>query len=68
MSFQIYMGDFNIQINKEPMGTNLFNKILNDFGLNQCLTGPTHMLGNTLNLIMCKSEQKLEVAMAVHTI
>ena len=49
----IICGDFNIHINK-PTDTFVsnFNDILDIFSLKQCINVPTHLCGNTLDLII----------------
>ena len=49
----IICGDFNIHTNK-PTDTFVsnFNDILNTFSLKQCINVPTHICGNTLDLVI----------------
>ena len=46
-------GDFNIHVccPSNPLALDI-KALLNSFGLNQCVEGPTHHLGHTLDLII----------------
>ena len=49
------VGDFNIHVdNPKDSGTIEFNNILDSYGLTQHVTGPTHKLGHTLDLVITK--------------
>ena len=49
----IFLGDFNLHFNKVSNPEILqFNSILSSFGLRQLIDEPTHILGNTLDLVI----------------
>ena len=49
----IFCGDFNLHVNNcSDKDANDFKQILSDFSLKQHVEGPTHLLGNTLDLII----------------
>ena len=49
----IILGDFNLHMNKTCESNVIrFNEILTTFGLNQLVDQPTHISGNTLDLII----------------
>ena len=51
----IIVGDFNFHINKPYKPTNSFINSLDNLSLNQHITKPTHILGNTLDLVITSS-------------
>lgn len=54
----IILGDFNLHVNKILSPTSLqFQDILSSFSMSQLVNGPTHELGNTLDLIIANSEE-----------
>ena len=55
----VYTGDFNIAVNIDSKETREFNNILSEYGLKQYVTFATHILGNTLDLIITKENQKI---------
>ena len=53
----IFLGDFNIHMNNDSdPNTVAFNDILNSLSLDQLVSGPTHVSGNTLDLILVREE------------
>ena len=53
-------GDFNLHINKPNLPNVLrFNEILETFGLVQHIKGPTHIGGNTLDLVITRGGSKI---------
>ncbi|KAJ8039461.1 hypothetical protein HOLleu_17189 [Holothuria leucospilota] len=58
----LFMGDFNIQINRdlEP-STIAFVDVLNTLSLNQLVIGPTHVSGNTLDLILIRESSDFSI-------
>ena len=58
----IILGDFNISTEKVPNpDTVIFNDAMAALGLQQHVQGPTHKMGNTLDLIFSQLETQLTV-------
>jgi hypothetical protein len=56
----IFCGDFNFHVNKpDEIKVKKFQEILNTFDFVQQVTKPTHISGNTLDLIITKKESSL---------
>ena len=56
----IICGDFNIHMNKpDNPDTARFNQLLESSGLKQHVTGPTHKLGNTLDLLLTREPEEI---------
>ena len=54
----IFLGDFNLHVNKAYESDVIrFNEILGTFGLNQLIQEPTHISGNTLDLIITNPDE-----------
>ena len=54
----IILGDFNIHVNEILNATSLqFQDILASFSMRQLVDGPTHELGNTLDLIVANTDE-----------
>ena len=54
----IILGDFNLHVNEILSPTSVqFQDILSSFNMSQLVNGPTHELGNTLDLIIANSEE-----------
>ena len=59
----VILGDFNISTEKETSpDTVIFNDTMAALGLQQHVQGPTHKMGNTLDLIFSQLETQLTVA------
>ena len=54
----VILGDFNLHVNKfsEP-DIIRFNEILSTFGLSQLIDQPTHVSGNTLDLLITNKDE-----------
>ena len=51
------MGDFNFHVNNQSdSGANKFKALLNQYNLSQHVTIPTHTAGNTLDLVITRSD------------
>ncbi|KAJ8040698.1 hypothetical protein HOLleu_15069 [Holothuria leucospilota] len=58
----LFMGDFNIQINRDlERSTIAFVDVLNTLSLNQLVIGPTHVSGNTLDLILIRESSDFSI-------
>jgi exonuclease III len=56
----IVVGDFNIHVNKpDEKHVKLFNNMLNTMHLHQHINEPTHKSGNTLDLIISRTNEEL---------
>jgi len=52
----VITGDFNIHVDKENNShTRKLNDLLSSFDLVQSVTGPTHLAGHTLDLVITRS-------------
>jgi hypothetical protein len=59
----VIMGDFNIKVNApEDTDTIKFMELLNSFDLKQHVKCPTHVSGNTLDLIITKAEMSFSIS------
>ena len=56
-TYPIYLGDFNIHVNKPTDSLSCeFLDLLHSHGLDQLVSGSTHTAGNTLDLVICNKE------------
>ena len=56
----ILLGDFNIHVNKPYKSeTRQFQDIVQSAGFNQYAKGPTHVSGNTLDLVLARPNDNL---------
>ena len=54
----VILGDFNIHVNQILNSSTVhFSDILSSFNLKQLVNGPTHKLGNTLDLIVANTDE-----------
>ena len=59
----IIMGDFNIHVNKiDDPNALAFQELLTSFSLHQYVNIPTHVSGNTLDLVITKSTSMLNIS------
>ena len=58
----IIVGDFNFHINKPDKPTNSFINSLDNLSLIQHITKPTHMSGNTLDLVITSSTSIFDIS------
>jgi exonuclease III len=57
----IFVGDFNIHVNKPTdVSTKKLTELLDLFGLQQHITSPTHRGGNTLDLVITRETSILD--------
>ena len=65
----IFLGDFNLHVNKAFESDIIrFNEILASFGLTQLIEHPTHISGNTLDLLITNTgEIQIENIFVDHT-